>query len=500
VSQARIERKETGLARKAVTTGGPTIAWFRQDLRLADNPALTAACASGAPVIPVFVLDDATPGVWRPGGASRWWLHGSLAALADDLAARGAALVLRRGAAEAVIPALVAEMGATQVFWNRCYEPHAVARDTRLKAALTAADVAVESYSAALLHEPWTLRTGAGAPFKVFTPFWRAARAAARPSTPLPAPGRIVGAAAASETLDSWSLQPRRPDWAAGLRATWTPGEAAAQARLTDFLRDGLHGYAAARDRPDLPGASRLSAHLHWGEIGPRQIWAAVEAFVAAHPGVQAYADKFLAEIGWREFAAHLLFHDPALPDRPWRDAFDSFPWATDDAAINSWQHGRTGYPIVDAGMRELWATGFMHNRVRMIVASFLVKDLMIHWRRGEEWFWDTLVDADLASNAAGWQWVAGSGADAAPYFRIFNPVTQGERYDPEGVYVRRWVPELAKLPNACIHAPWLAPPATLAAAGVALGETYPKPVVDHAVARRRALAAYKSMSGAAHA
>ena len=487
------------MARAAVKQhdDSPCLVWFRQDLRLADNPALAAACATRAPVLPVFVLDDDTPGDWKPGAASRWWLHHSLAALGDDLARRGAPLVLRRGRAEAAIPALVAETGARAVYWNRCYEPAAIARDTRLKAALTGAGVGAESFNSALLCEPWALKTGAGGAFKVYTPFWRALRSSIAVDTPAPAPKSIVAPKGLpdSDALNDWNLRPTRPDWAGGLRDVWTPGEAGARARLDGFLDATLRGYATARDRPDQTGTSRLSPHLHWGEIGPRQVWAAVAAFAAAHPAVAADADKFLAEIGWREFAHHLLFHSPQLPEQNWKASFDAFAWADDEAAINSWQSGQTGYPIVDAGMRELWATGWMHNRVRMIAASFLVKDLLIHWRRGEDWFWDTLVDADLANNAAGWQWVAGSGADASPYFRIFNPVIQGQRFDPTGAYVRRWIPELAALPDRYIHAPWTAPADTAARAHVRLGETYPHPIVDHARARQRALDAYKSMA-----
>ncbi len=490
------------MARTAVEHGkaAPVIVWFRQDLRLGDNPALAAACASGRPVVPLYVLDDDTPGVWRLGGAAHWWLHMSLAALGADLAHRGALLVLRRGRAEEVIPALARELGASGLLWNRCYEPAAVARDTRLKATLTASGLTVESFNSALLHEPWTLRTGAGGAFKVFTPFWKAARAQPPAEPAGPPPGHIIAATAPGDLLSDWALLPTRPDWAGGLREAWTPGEAGARARLDAFLDENLVGYGARRDRADLSATSRLSPHLHWGEIGPRQVWRAVEAFTAAHPEARADADKFLSEVGWREFSHHLLFHSPELPERNWRPAFDDFPWVNDPTAINSWQRGRTGYPIVDAGMRELWATGFMHNRVRMIAASFLIKDLLVHWRHGEDWFWDTLVDADLANNAAGWQWVAGSGADAAPYFRVFNPVTQGERFDPDGAYVRRWVPELARLPAACIHAPWLAPPEVLAAAGVRLGLDYPAPIVDHAVARNRALAAYKTIAGTSNA
>ncbi|MBL8557560.1 MAG: deoxyribodipyrimidine photo-lyase [Hyphomonadaceae bacterium] len=474
----------------------PVIVWFRQDLRLADNPALTAAVGAGRPVILVYILDDETP--WPMGGASRWWLHGSLSALAADIEARGGRLTLRRGPSARTIAALVAETRAAAVFWNRCYEPAAVARDTGLKKELTDSGVAAESFNAALLFEPWEVRTGGGGPFKVYSPFWRASLARGVDRHVLPAPRAIPsGAAVSSASLEDFNLLPRKPDWAGGMRAAWTPGEAGARRLLDAFLEGALEGYGDRRNRPDIVGTSRLSPHLHFGEIGPRQIWNAVEAHVEAHPGRRKDGDKFLSEIGWREFSTHLLFHNPDLPEANWKATFDAFPWENNPEGLEAWKRGRTGYPIVDAGMRELWVTGWMHNRVRMIVASFLIKDLMVHWREGEAWFWDTLVDADLANNAASWQWVAGSGADAAPYFRIFNPVTQGETYDPGGDYVRRWIPEIAALPDKVIHKPWTATPEVLSAAGVDLGRTYPRPIVDHGEARQRALAAYKSIAGA---
>jgi deoxyribodipyrimidine photo-lyase len=476
----------------------PTLFWFRQDLRLADNPGLAAAVAAGRPVLPVYVLDESSPGRWRPGGASRWWLHHSLAALSAAIAEKGAPLILRRGAAAEAIPALVAETGATELHWNRCYEPFAIERDRALKQALSSAGITVASHNAALIAEPWTMRTKAGEPYKVFTPFWRALRAERAPPPPLPAPAALAAPARlpASDALDSWGLLPRRPDWAGGLRQAWRPGEAGARERLAVFV-DRVAQYGAARDRPAGDGTSRLSPHLHWGEVGPRQAWHAALAAAAAG-GDEGSAEAFLRELGWREFAHHLLYHWPGLPERPWRPAFGSFPWATDASALAAWQRGATGYPIVDAGMRQLWQTGWMHNRVRMIAASFLVKDLLIDWRRGQDWFWDTLVDADLANNAAGWQWVAGSGADAAPYFRVFNPVLQGRKFDPDGSYVRRYVPELARLPETWIHEPWAAPPEILAAAGVALGRDYPQPLVEHGAARDRALAAYRATGAGA--
>jgi deoxyribodipyrimidine photo-lyase len=473
----------------------PVIVWFRRDLRLADNPALAAAAASGAPVVPVFVLDDETPGPWRPGGAARWWLHHSLAALAKSLAPH-APLILRRGRAEAVIPALAREIGAGRVVWNRCYEPYAVARDTALKAALQVAAIAAESFNAALLFEPWTVLTGAGTPYKVFTPFWNACRAPPPPPAPMPAPPslRALEKSLRSDALGDLRLLPTTPDWAGGLRAAWRPGEAAAAQALAEFLDRAAAGYDGARDRPDLPATSRLSPHLAFGEIGPRQIWHATRARFGG--AGDRGRETFLKELAWREFSYHLLYHWPTLPEAPFRAEFAAFPWRDDAAALAAWQRGQTGYPLVDAGMRQLWRTGWMHNRVRMVAASFLVKHLLVPWQRGAGWFWDTLVDADLASNSASWQWVSGSGADAAPYFRIFNPVAQGERFDPDGAYVRAHVPELARLPKPWIHRPFDAPAPVLDAAGVRLGATYPRPIVDHAAARAQALAAYAALKG----
>lgn len=474
----------------------PVIVWFRQDLRLTDNPALGAAAQGGRPIVPVYIRDDDAAGRWAPGGAARWWLHGSLESLAAALAGKGASLVLRSGPAADVLQALVAETRASAVYWNRCYEPFAVARDGKIKAALAARGIDAQSFNAALLFEPWTVRTRSGGPHRVFTPFWRACLARPEPARPLPAPTRLASPAGTirSERLEDWSLRPTRPDWAGGFRATWSPGEAGARARLDAFLASGVSEYKNARDFPGRQGTSRLSPHLHWGEIGPRQVWHAVRAAAGADAG----AETLLTELGWREFSASLLHHFPALPEEPLRPEFARFAWAPDRRALSAWQRGRTGYPIVDAGLRELWATGWMHNRVRMIAASFLVKHLLQPWQDGAAWFWDTLVDADLASNAAGWQWVAGCGADAAPFFRIFNPVLQGEKFDPAGAYVRRWVPELARLPDAVLHKPWTAPAGVLADAGVALGRTYPRPVVEHGAARARALAAFAALKTAA--
>jgi deoxyribodipyrimidine photo-lyase len=475
-----------------------SILWFRRDLRLADNPALDAALARGTGVVCVYIHDDEDAGVWRQGGASRWWLAQSLAALGENLATRGNRLILRRGRAEDEIAKLIDDTGADTVMWNRRYEPWAVKRDERIKTALKARGIAAQSFNASLLAEPWSLKTQKGDPYRVFTPFRRALYASGDPARPTGAPAviRAPRTFPNSDNLADWKLPPTKPDWAGGLRESWIPGEAGAHRNLGGFMDGAMFGYRDGRDRPGIPGTSRLSAHLHFGEIGPRQIWHAVTArsiAETASPRTQG-VETFLSEIAWREFSHHLLYHFPTLPEAPLRPEFTEFPWRNDINALRAWQRGRTGYPIVDAGMRELWTTGWMHNRVRMIVASFLIKDLLLPWRAGEDWFWDTLVDADLANNAASWQWVAGCGADAAPYFRVFNPTLQGEKFDPDGRYVRRWVPEIAALPDKLIHAPWKATPLDLAEAGIRVGHTYPIPIVDHAGARLRALDAYRTM------
>jgi deoxyribodipyrimidine photo-lyase len=474
--------------------GAATLVWFQRDLRLEDNPALHAAWARGRPVLPVYVLEDADAAPWRPGAASRWWLHGSLEALAHALRERGAPLLLGRGPAAARIDQWLAHSGADAVYWNTRYEPWARARDERILASLQRRGIEVRRFNAALLCEPGSLATQGGAPYRLYTPFWKALHARSPAEPALPAPGRLSAPSAvpASEPLGSWSLRPSSPDWAAGLLASWTPGEAGAQVRLRAFSETALERYATQRALPGVAGTSRLSPHLHFGEVGPRQIWRELERRVDGHGAARAAGpDKFRSELAWREFSYHLLHHFPSLPEVPWRAEFAQFPWTEDRIAAAAWRRGRTGYPIVDAGMRELWSTGWMHNRVRMIVASFLVKHLLLHWRIGEAWFWDTLVDADLANNAASWQWVAGCGADAAPFFRVFNPSLQGMRFDPQGHYVRRWVPELARLPDALLHSPWQARPVDLAAAAVRLGEDYPRPLIEHRAARARALAAF---------
>lgn len=474
----------------------PALVWLRDDLRLSDNPAVTAAAERGGPVVPVFIRELDADDRWMPGAAARWWLHGSLERLGEALGGLGSPLVLRTGEPLAVLEALAAETGADTVLWNRRSAPAAAARDRRVEEALTARGIAARSFDGSLLVPPAGVRTKSGGTFKVFTPFWRALNALPPPPLPRRAPERLIAPPAPvhSEPLESWCLRPAAPDWAGGLREAWTPGEAAARERLAAFLNGPVARYPETRDRPDLDGTSRLSPHLAFGEIGPRQIWHAARHAAESRPELAAGVEAFLRELGWREFDHHLLRAVPTLPERPLDERFASFPWRPDPDGLAAWQRGRTGYPIVDAGMRQLWRTGWMHNRVRMIAASFLVKDLLVPWQDGEAWFRDTLVDADLANNVANWQWVAGCGADAAPFFRIFNPVLQGAKFDPDGDYVRRYVPELARLPARWIHKPWLAPEPVLREAGVRLGTGYPRPILDHGAARDRALAAYRAI------
>lgn len=472
----------------------PCIVWFRDDLRLSDHPALHAAASTGRPVICLYIFDEpsGSAGARPLGGAARWWLAQSLRALQKRLNGLGAPLVLRKGPAAKIIAETARTTGAGAVFWNEIAQaPHQAMAD-EVAAGLREIGVTSQSFPGDLLAAPADIRNREGRGLRVFTPFWRRVQALGDPPTPLPAPQKLrPGPNLASDTLESWRLEPTRPDWAGGLRDTWAPGELAAQQRLKAFLQNGVAGYASRRDRPDHDGTSRLSPHLRFGEISPRQIWHAALFTQAERPALSGDVDKFLSELGWREFCRHLLFDVPDLATRNLQPSFDAFPWKHDDEALDAWQCGRTGYPIVDAGMRELWHTGVMHNRVRMVAASFLVKHLLIDWREGEKWFWDTLVDADPASNPANWQWVAGCGADAAPYFRIFNPVLQGEKFDSDGAYVRRWVPELAQLPTSLIHRPWSAAPIELKGTGVDLGKTYPEPIIDHSKGRERALNAY---------
>ena len=472
-----------------------TIVLFRQDLRLHDHPALTAASQRGA-VIPVFVLDDEACGDWPMGGASRWWLKQSLLKLGRSIEQMQGKLVLRKGDTVEVLRELQATSGADAVYFSRQYQPWAAGTEAAINEAFNGTDVSVKRYPGTLLHEPGSVLTGSGTAFKVFTPFWRAALKMPI-AAPLPAPAvQWSDAMLFSDELNDWKLEPKQqqgiPDWAAGWEAMWEPGEDGAHHALETFLEAPVAHYSEGRDIPAKRYTSRLAPHLKFGEMSPRQVWASAQQRKLSAPQWNGAIDKFLAEIGWREFCYQLIDLFGAMPDRPFKQQFSGFPWDNSVDHLRAWQRGMTGYPIVDAGMRELWQTGFMHNRVRMIVASFLTKHLLVHWIEGERWFWDCLLDADIASNACSWQWVAGSGADAAPYFRIFNPIAQGQKFDPEGDYVKRWCPELAELPKKFLHEPWEAPALTLAGAGVALGEDYPHPIVDHKTARQGALDAYE--------
>ncbi|MFM8442004.1 MAG: cryptochrome/photolyase family protein [Methylococcus sp.] len=473
------------------------IVWLRRDLRLGDNPALLAAVETGKRLIPVYIQEPESNSPWADGSASRWWLHHSLAALDAALRRLGSGLVIRRGPAIEVLQALASETGAGGIFWNRLYEPAAIERDTRVKQALREQGLRVDTYNGSLLYEPWEIRKSGGEPYRVFTPFWKVLllQGLRRPPEPAPITLPPLPAGLETESLASLNLLPSIP-WDVGFHSRWTVGEQGALQQLAEFIDDGLTDYKTGRDIPGQAGTSSLSPHLHFGEISPRQIVAVItrDGEYALGPGPECY----LREIGWREFAYHLLFHFPHTAESPLDEKFTRLPWRNDFAEdLPRWQKGQTGYPIIDAGMRELWHTGWMHNRVRMIAASLLTKNLLIPWLEGARWFWDTLVDADLASNTLGWQWTAGCGADAAPYFRIFNPVLQGERFDPEGHYVRRWVPELARLPAAHIHQPWEAGELRLGTYGVRLGRDYPLPMVDLKFSRQRALDAFAAIKAA---
>ncbi|MBB4954169.1 deoxyribodipyrimidine photo-lyase [Agrobacterium vitis] len=480
----------------SIPTSQPTtILWFRKDLRLDDNRALAAAMQSGQPIIALYIREPHDAGTGPLGAAQAWWLHHSLISLDKALRAHGSRLILRSGPPGMVLESVIAQTNANTVHWNRRYDPAGMAIDTEIKAHLRQNGLKAQSHSGFLLHEPSQVKTGSGGPFRVYTPFWRALERAGDPSPPIAAPERIHNLEIwpESEPLESWALLPGKPNWAKGFDDIWSPGEDGAARRLNHFIDHGIKGYRTRRDFPAADATSQLSAHLALGEISPARIWHATIGLnddIASDDIVH-----FRKELVWRDFSYHLLFHFPKLRENNWNAKFDAFPWVMNQTHLQAWQQGRTGYPIVDAGMRQLWQHGTMHNRVRMITASFLIKDLMIDWRCGESWFRDTLLDADPASNAASWQWVAGSGADASPFFRIFNPITQGEKFDPEGDYIRQFVPELANLPNAFIHKPFEAPTPILAKAGVTLGSTYPSPIVDHKIARENALDAYKRLN-----
>jgi deoxyribodipyrimidine photo-lyase len=467
------------------------VVWFRKDLRLADNPAWARALSEGREVVPVYIHAEEEAGSWLPGGASRWWLHHALQDLDEQLRRMGSRLTIRRGASEDSLRRLIAEEDIRHVYWNRCYEPHRVRLDARIKDALKREGVNVWSGNASLVREPWEVATQSGQPYKVYTPFSKACAKLAEPA-PIPCSGVPHHPAGwpSSESLEDLQLLPRIP-WDSGFPEHWDPTREGALARLERFLSEAVTRYNEARDFPAVEGTSGLSPYLHFGQIGPREV---LDAISRAVPGEGRTV--FHREIIWREFAYHVLYHFPDTPEQPLQLKYADFPWRSDPVALRAWQRGRTGYPIIDAGMRQLWQTGWMHNRVRMIVASFLVKHLLISWREGASWFWDTLVDADLASNTLGWQWAGGCGADAAPYFRIFNPITQGAKFDAGGDYIRRYAPELSRVPVQYLHTPWEMSETVQRAVGCVIGSDYPAPIVAHQVGRERALAALASLKG----
>ena len=462
------------------------IVWFRQDLRLNDNPALQSALNGKNAVTPVFI-DDNDCGR-QPGIMGRWWRDKSLAQLNDALKSRGSRLVFRKGRAQEVLPTLAKQVGATAVYWNRQYEADIVARDTAIKSTLKEGGIDAESFNGSLLFEPWEVTSkSTGRPFKVFTPFWSACCALGLKRGLWNVPDKIT---APAQWPQSDALPATAPLDHMDSLDIWQPGEDGARDALALFLAQNIAGYAERRNLPAEPATSRLSPHLRWGEISPARIVAETEATnIKTDDGT-----KFLSELGWREFSYQLLYHNPELAETCLQNKFEAFPWRNDADAFEAWKRGETGYPIVDAGMRELRRTGYMHNRVRMIAASFLIKHLLIDWREGEKWFWECLVDADPANNSASWQWVAGCGADAAPYFRIFNPILQGPKFDADGIYTKTYVPELSALSGKTLYAPWTAKSDMLDSGAISLGDTYPNPIVNHEAARARALESFKSL------
>jgi deoxyribodipyrimidine photo-lyase len=441
----------------------------------------------------VFILEEDLPR--KRGGASKWWLHHSLGHLKDSLDAYGITLNFLKGNSTALIQSVVERFQADEVVWNRCYEPYRIARDQEIMSQLKSLGVHSHSFNGSLLVEPWQNLNQSGAAFQVFTPFFKAIHNRIIPEQipSLPKNNQSI-CDLKSDTLEGWNLTPSNPNWAESFSKYWDPGEQGARKRLDHFFCTGIEGYSQFRDRPDVDGTSRLSPHLHWGEISPVCVYRKTLQHQIENLHLIDDCQNFYREIAWREFSYHLLYHFPHLTKENLKGRFDRMPWENDLERFILWKKGQTGYPIVDAGMRQLWQTGWMHNRVRMICASFLVKDLLIDWRKGEEWFWDTLVDADLANNCASWQWVAGSGADAAPFFRIFNPVLQGEKFDPHGDYVRQFVPELKHLPNEYVHRPWETPDNVLMKCAVVLGKDYPNRIVEHSAARIKALEIFKNI------
>jgi deoxyribodipyrimidine photo-lyase len=469
------------------------IVWFRKDLRLADQPALDTALQANKEIIPVFIWDGEEGGNWSPGAASRWWLHHSLDSLSSSITKLGGTLILVQGKAAQVLPELAQTYQADQIFYGRCYDPAGIATQEAVEEACDLNGINTESFNSSLLQEPWETKNGTGKPFQVFTPYWRKSRPIIYREVARYSLNKLTFAQGLSavSSLDELGLLPEHP-WHNKLGDHWEVSEEAAHRQIERTVEEVTPSYATRRNHPSVDGTSRLSPYLAWGQVSPRQICQAV--LQAETEGSNRGENKFLVEIGWREFSYHLLYHFPNIPDQPLRPKYANFPWLDDPQNLKRWQFGNTGYPMVDAGMRQLYETGWMHNRVRMVVASFLVKHLLLPWQEGARWFWDTLVDADLASNTQGWQWAAGCGADAAPYFRIFNPITQGDKFDARGEYARRWIPELEKVPKKFVFSPWLAPSSVLEESGVSLGENYPDPCVEHSEARARALAALASL------
>ena len=466
---------------------GIAIHWFRQDLRITDNPSLETA-AEFDTVLPIYILDDENSQEFKMGSASRWWLHNSLQSLNESLDGK---LSIYSQNPEIVIQELLKKYEVKAVFWNRCYEPWRIDRDIDIKAYLDDKNIENKSFNSHLLWEPWEISKDDGTPYRVFTPYYKKGCLNAEEPR-LPSKNLKIDTIFYDqdcEQIDTLDLLPRI-NWYSQIQEAWKPGEEGAQKRLDQFLEEGLLDYKEGRNFPFKENVSRLSPHLHFGEISPNEVWYQAKTKESVS-GIQKSLEHFLSELGWREFSYYLLYHFPSLPKQNFQAKFNKFPWIKNESFLESWQKGETGYPIVDAGMRELWQTGYMHNRLRMVVGSFLVKNLLIDWREGEDWFWDCLVDADLASNSAGWQWVAGSGADAAPYFRIFNPVTQGLKFDPEGEYTKKYVPELKLLPNKFLFSPWEAPKEILEKAGIELGKDYPEPIVDLKYSRELALEAF---------
>ncbi|MFK7863826.1 MAG: deoxyribodipyrimidine photo-lyase [Pseudohongiellaceae bacterium] len=466
-----------------------TLMWFRQDLRLQDNPALSAAVAAGE-ILPLYILDDMNPGEWTMGGASRWWLHESLQSLNKSLSGN---LLVLAGDPKQLLPKLISQQGITKIVWNRCYEPWQIKRDRSIKEALT--DLCeVESFNGAMLWEPWTNLKADGTPYRVFTPYYKHSIKTAPERDVLKVnPKAIKFARLQQDTsnIDDLNLLPAIA-WHLSIAEHWHPGEAGAYKQLEKFVDVGLENYKTGRDFPALNSVSRLSPHLHFGEISANQVW--LTAMAQAGNAPENEIEHFQRELAWREFSYYLLYHFPTISNQNLYSQFDRFPWLKDDQSLQRWQRGETGFPLVDAGMRELWQTGYMHNRVRMIVGSFLVKNLLLHWLEGARWFWDCLVDADLASNSASWQWVAGSGADASPYFRVFNPHTQSLKFDGAGEYIKHYVPELKGLDGKSLHDPSSAPPIELVSAGVTLDKDYPRAMLDLKETRVRALEAYATI------